>query len=326
MIRRAGIAVAFAAVVALVAWTVVLGPTGGGAQDAASAPDRLIYRGYTDAPQGTVLVSGEVWAGQIVLETRIAVGDQVKRDEVIAVLSNYPPYLALVHRYEGELAKAKLQREAMVSGYRNAEIAMQQVKVTSAETKANLKELELKRSGEPPDQKKFSLNVSQGKAQQELAKLKVLKETLATDLAVSEADIRATEAKLDEMRAHLEQGLVRSPIDGLVVEINARRGEKVEVAVAKIVDMSQIRVLVDVNEVNIGRIAVGQRVEVTFHGTKSIFGGAVARIPPVVKRLQRAVYALGNPGESRVVTVEIEFDNPESIPKVLGREAAVTFF
>ena len=62
-------------------------------------------------------------------ELRITDGQKVKRDEVIAVLSNYSKADVTVRSTEAELEKAKRQREAMVSGYRTAEIAMQEVVV-----------------------------------------------------------------------------------------------------------------------------------------------------------------------------------------------------
>ena len=51
---------------------------------------------------------------------------------MIAVLSNYSRADVTVRTTEAELEKAKRQREAMVSGYRTAEIAMQEVVVKSA--------------------------------------------------------------------------------------------------------------------------------------------------------------------------------------------------
>src|SRR3979490_800587 len=50
----------------------------------------LISRGYTDATTGTVVIAGDPGGGQTILELRIKDGQTVKRDEIIAVLSNYP--------------------------------------------------------------------------------------------------------------------------------------------------------------------------------------------------------------------------------------------
>ena len=116
---------------------------------------------------------------------------------MIAVLSNYSRADVTVRTTEAELEKAKRQREAMVSGYRTAEIAMQEVVVKSAAEELKLKNLEVARSGKPPDMKQLELNISQQSLEREQAKLRVMKETLATDLAQIDIDINITVAKLD---------------------------------------------------------------------------------------------------------------------------------
>ena len=115
------------------------------AQDAIKASGLLISRGFTDAPMGTVLLAGNPEGGSVLAELRVSEGQMVKRDEVIAVLSNYPKADVTVRTTEAELEKTKLQREAMVSGYRKAEIAQQEVVVKGKSEELKLKNLELQR-------------------------------------------------------------------------------------------------------------------------------------------------------------------------------------
>ncbi len=296
------------------------------AQDGIHPPGPLISRGYTDAPAGTALIAGDPAAGSVVLEMRVIDGQKVKRDEVIAVLSNYPLADTSVRTAEAELEKAKRQREAMVSGYRVAEIAMQEVVVKTAADENKLKALEMQRSGKPPDQKQLELNISQQNLEREQAKLRVMKESLATDLAQIDTDISIISAKLDNARTTREQALVRSPLDGVVVQIYAHQSERIsQNAIAKVVDMSQMRVLADVDEVQLNRIKPGGKVEVTFRGNPAIYRGKVARVAPTVKRMQRTEPDGGSATDARVVQVEIQLDDPSSLPQVLGRETRVTF-
>jgi Multidrug resistance efflux pump len=137
-----------------------------------------------------------------------------------------------VRSTEAELEKARRQREAMVSGYRTAEIAMQEVVVKSAAEETKLKALEVSRSGKPPDMKQLELNISQQSLEREQAKLRVMKETLATDLAQIDTDINIMTAKLDNARTDRERSLVRSPLDGVVIQIYTRQGERVSGAVS----------------------------------------------------------------------------------------------
>jgi len=296
------------------------------AQDGIRPTGPLISRGYTDAPAGTAVIAGDPASGQVVQELRVTDGQRVKKDEVIAVLSNFSKADVTVRSTEAELQKAKRQREAMVSGYRTAEIAMQEVVVRSASEEFKLKKLELTRSGKPPDIKELELNISQQSLEREQAKLRVMKETLATDLAQIDIDISITSARLDQARITREQGLVRSPIAGVVVQIYTRQGERIAPSgILKIVDMSQMRVLADVDEVHLGRVVPGGKVEVTFRGSPTVYRGTISRISPTVKRMQRIEPDGGSSTDARVVQVEIQLDDPSAMPQVLGRETRVTF-
>jgi len=297
------------------------------AQEAQAASGPLIARGNTDAPAGTASIAGDTTAGGgVLLELRVADGQKVKRDEVIAVLSNYPIADVSVRSDEADLEKSKRLREAMISGYRVAEIAEQEVVVKATAEENKLKVLELQRSGKPPDQKQLELNISEQKLEREQAKLKVMKETLATDLAQIDTDIGIKQATLDNARTTRERALVRSPIDGVVVQIWTRPGERIsQYGIAKIVDMSQMRVFADVDEVHLGRIKVDGKVEVTFRGSPTVYTGKISRISPAVKRMQRTEPDNGSSTDARVVQVEITLDDLSSMPQVLGRETRVTF-
>jgi len=319
-----GVAALFV-VAALVLWIAPTRQTSS-AQDAITPTGPLISRGYTDAPAGTVVVAGYPEGGGVLTELRVVEGQAVKRDEVIAVLSNYPKADVTVRTTEADLEKAQRQREAMNSGYRTAEIAMQEVVVRGKTEEVKLKTLELQRSGKPPDMKQLELNISQQDLEREKAKLRVMKETLDTDRAQNDTDIAIMSAKLDNSRTTREQALVRSPLNGVVVQIFTHQGERVSGnGIAKIVDMSQMRVLADVDELHIGRVAPGGRVEITFRGNPTVYRGKIARVAPTVKRMQRIEPDGGTSTDGRVVQVEIELDNPASMPQVLGRETRVTF-
>ncbi|MDP1965932.1 MAG: HlyD family efflux transporter periplasmic adaptor subunit [Reyranella sp.] len=296
------------------------------AQDGAKPATPLISRGYTDAPAGTAVIAGDPGGGAVLLELRITDGQKAKRDDIIAVLSNYPKADVAVRSTEAELSKAKQQREAMVSGFRTAEIAMQEV-VVKSETESNkLKALQMQRSGLPPDQKQLELNIAQQNLDREQMKLRVQKETLETDLSQIETEIKIITAKLDNARTNREQALVRSPLDGVVVQIYSRQGERVSASgIAKIVDLAQLRILADVDELHVGRVVPGGKVEVTFRGSPTVYKGKIARVAPTVKRMQRVEPDGGSSTDGRVVQVEIELDDPSSMPQVLGRETRVTF-
>lgn len=319
-----GIAVLFV-VAALALWIAPTRQTSS-AQDGVRPTGPLISRGYTDAPAGTVIIAGDPASGGVVQELRVAEGQKVKKDEIVAVLSNFTKADVTVRTTEARLEKHKRTRESMVNGFRTAEIAMQEVVVKSAEEELKLKKLEMTRSGKPPDQKQLELSISEQNLEREQAKLRVQKETLASDLAMTDIDINITTAQLDDARITREQSLVRSPVDGVVVQIFSRQGERVSAnGIVKIVDMSQMRVFADVDELHLGRVVTDGKVEVTFRGNATIYRGTIVRIAPSVKRMQRIEPDGGSSTDARVVQVEIKLDDAASMPQVLGRETRVTF-
>ncbi|MCC8431447.1 HlyD family efflux transporter periplasmic adaptor subunit [Reyranella aquatilis] len=318
-----------AAAVAVIALGMTFGlpdlPVGSAQNKSSEVHGPLISRGYTDAPAGTAIIAGDPVGGGVLSELRIKNGQAVKRDEIIAVLNNYAVADVEVRRIESEITKARRQRETMVSGYRTAEIALQEVSVKTAAEESRLKDLELSRSSAPPDQKQIQSTLSQQTLEREQAKLKFQKEVLAADLAQTESSIAILETKLEEAKVERELALVRSPLDGVVVDIYTRQGERISGrGIAKIVDLNQIRIFADVDELHLRTIKPGGKVEFTFQGSRTVHVGTITRTPLTVKRTKRSEADFGE-SNARLVEVEIKPDDPQSIPQMLGREARVIF-
>jgi len=296
-----------------------------------SAQDRpngqpLIARGYTDAAAGTVIVAGDPAGGQTVIELRIKDGQKVKKDEIVAVLSNYPTADTLVRIAEANLEKLKQTRQSMLTGPRAMQIAIDEKAIQTTIDNRKLQELMRQRSGKPPEEKALQVSISDRGFENQKASLDLAKRSLATDLELNAIDIANSEAKVESAKADREAALVRSPVDGLVAEIYTRQGEMIpgHLGIAKLVDMSQMHVLAEVDELHLPRLVPGAPVEVTFRGSSQVYKGRVVRAPMTVTRVKRSKADLGE-GSTHVVEAEIEFDDPASIPKMLEREARVTF-
>jgi multidrug resistance efflux pump len=317
-----------ALLVVIVALTMWMAPTRqtSSAQDGMRSDGPLISRGYTDAPAGTAVIAGDPGGGATLLELRIADGQKVKRDEVIAVLSNYPKADVALRMAEADLTKMQQSRETVLRGTRVAEIALQEAAIKSAIEENKLKALERMRSGRPLDQKELEASLAEQGVQRRQAQLQLAKQQLANEEVQTELDIANTMSRIDSARRTREEALVRSPLDGVVVQIFSRQGERVSGSgIAKIVDMSQLRVLADVDELHVSRVVPGGKVDITFRGNSTVYKGTIARVAPSVKRMQRVEPDGASSTDARVVQVEIEFDNPSSMPQVLGRETRVTF-
>lgn len=316
-----------AAAVAVVAVIVLFEPglRAGKAQDSTDPPGPLISRGYTGAPAGTVVIPGDPEGGHVLTDLKIVEGQKVKRGEIIAVLSNFPTADVLVRQAESELTRAAVQRKAMVSGHRTAEIAMQEATVKTAGEESKLKALELQRSSLPPDQKQLQNTISGQGLEREQARLRVQKEALANDIKQIDAQIPIISARLESAQATREQALVRAPVDGIVVDIFTRPGERISrFGIAKIVDLGELRIYADVDELHLGRLQPGSKVEFTFRGSPAVHRGTVVRRPLTVKRTKMSEADFGE-SSSRLAEVEIKPDDLNSFPLMLGREARVVF-
>ena len=322
----AGVTAALCVVAVLVLWVAPSHETSG-APGGPGPAEALTSRGYTDAPTGTAVIGGNPWSGGAVLkELRVKENQKVKKGEIIAVLSNYPLADISVRTAEAELDKAERARETMTTGYRVSLVEMQEMALKTMAEQVKLQALELSRTNGPPDVKNLQLEMSKTALDRQKAKLQVMKESLASSLAQSDADLKVLRANVDNARVVREQSLVRSPLDGVVVQVYARPGERVaQTGIAKIVDMSQVRVIADVDEQHMDRARVGAKVDVTFRGSADTYPGRISRVVPVVKRMQRIEPDGGTTTDAPVVQVEVELDNPSTMPQVLGREAKVTF-
>jgi multidrug resistance efflux pump len=285
----------------------------------------LISRGYTDAPSGTVTVAGDPLGGATLIELRIKDGQTVKEGEIIGVLSEYPRADIAVRTAEASLEKLQQVRETMTKGSRVTEIGLAEDNIAQTIERNRLRVLELQRSGKPPDQKEIELSLSEQNLEKQRTNLVLQKQTLAADLAINAIDIANAKAVLDRALANRESALVRSPIDGVVVQIFTRQGERVGgYGIAKIVDMRKLRVLAEVDELHLDRLVPGARVEITFRGSPTVYTGKVVRSPMTVTRVKRSKADLGE-GSAHQVEAEIEFDDPTKIPQMLERETRVVF-
>ncbi len=309
------------------AW-LLSGPKPSSAQETAKAANQqpLLARGYTDAPEGTVVIAGDPAGGSVLSELKVKDGQKVKKGDVVAVLSNFARADVSLRIAEADLAKLKQTGEFVLRGTRQADIALQEAQLKTSIEQHKLDALLRNRAGKAPDVRELEAAIAEQGLERQKVRLQLAKTTLANDLAQHEIDLANTQSRVDSAKRTLEDALVRTPIDGVVVQIFTREGERVSPnGIVKIVDMSRLRVLADVDELNVGRLKVGGKVDVTFRGNNDVYKGTIERIAPTVKRMQRVEPDGGSSTDARVVQVEITIDDPASMPQVLGRETRVTF-
>ena len=314
-----------AAVAMGVAWIARSQQAANGSASMLQATGPLLARGFTDAPSGTVMIANDPNGGWVLKELRIREGQWVRRGEVIAVLANYPVYEVNVRIAENNLRKVEKLRDTVLKGTRVVDLQLQEDALKSAIENDRLQTKRRQRTGKPLEEKELEVWLARESLKTQEESLALSRRRLEIDLMQNAVDIVIHKAAVDQALRNRDDTLVRSPIDGVVTQINSRPGELVShLGIAKVVDMKQLRVFATVDELHLPRLKPGAPVEVTFRGSPTVYKGRVAIAPITVKREKRSEADFGV-ASVRQIEVEIRADDGVTFPEILGREARVKF-
>lgn len=131
------------------------------------------------------------------------------------------------------------------------------------------------------------------------------------------AATRQIEAQLAKMRIH-------SPIDGVVMQRHANRGETVNpgAPLLTIANLDRLRVEAEVDEYDTAKIALGAKVKVKAEGfAGNGWPGRVEEIPDAVVPRRLRPQDPGRPSDTRVLLVKVALD--EATPLKLGQRVEV---
>jgi HlyD family secretion protein len=144
----------------------------------------------------------------------------------------------------------------------------------------------------------------------------------------TEGQLNVARAELLAAEAVIEKMAIRSPIDGTVLQVNARAGELAGPTAAQplvlVGDVSALRVRAELDERDIGEVKAAQPVLVratAFRGRE--FAGKVAAIAPIVDAGR--INARGQRNLSDVNVVEVLVDLIEPGPLTVGMKVDVYF-
>lgn len=133
----------------------------------------------------------------------------------------------------------------------------------------------------------------------------------------AQASVEQLQSALKEARTRLADTVIRAPMSGVVTQRYIESGELVTSGVAtfssgmplvQIADLSRMRIKLQVNEVDIGKVRVGQKVEIRLDALRDeVFEGKVRKVAPA-----SAVAQQGAPGGAVIkFPVEVEIEKPD---------------
>ena len=143
----------------------------------------------------------------------------------------------------------------------------------------------------------------------------IVLDKMKDDLFISETRISKLQSAIDAINVDLEQTQLKSPIDGIVLQILVREGERPNSSGVINVGANQLmEALIEVYESDIDRVKVGQSVDLISEngGFNGSLRGQVSLISPQVR--QRRVLATDPTGDadSRIVEVRVKLNNASS--------------
>jgi len=220
-------------------------------------------------------------------------GDQVKRGQILAELEN-ADYRAQVSSAEAQVLQREAELRKVINGARAAERREALSSVREAEAVMNNARSEMERrqklfaagviSREEADRFAKEFDVAQARYEETRQRHKLVDDAAREeDQSVAEANVAAAKAGLEQARAVLAKSFVRSPIDGTALRKHHRTGESVSNfsttpdPIFTLGDTQALRVRVDVDEVDVSKLAVGQRAYVMAdaYGSQKFWGHVV---------------------------------------------------
>jgi HlyD family secretion protein len=99
--------------------------------------------------------------------------------------------------------------------------------------------------------------------QAEASLAKLLRGGSEEELQIAEAQVEQALISLEEAQDNLESASLTAPFDGMVTAVHVAIGERASGLAIEMVDPATLRVVLDVDEIDIGAIRVGQRSIVT---------------------------------------------------------------
>ena len=158
----------------------------------------------------------------------------------------------------------------------------------------------------------------------------IVLDEMKDNLVILEARMLKLESSIKAINFDLEQTHLKSPIDGIVLQILAREGERPNSSGVLNVGANQsMEALIEVYESDIDRVVMGQVVDLISEngGFRGSLRGQVNMISPQVR--QRRVLSTDPTGDadSRVVEVRVKLDNAsvEKVSHLTGMKVIARF-
>ena len=249
----------------------------------------LEYTGTT-IPFRTVSLRSQI-EGQV-LELNVDVGDDIKQGQIVAQI-DYVLLKTTLKQAQAELAALKSEVARATSQISNARVEVEKARLELLQAQADAKRQEkLLKEGAIAKQ---TAEQTRTTARTNVQVLRATQEKVRTEqqaLAIAKGRLSAQVAVVAQAKKRKSYGQVKSPITGVVLEKITEPGNLLQAGneIIKIADFSRIKVVVEVSELELANIQLGQSVKVRLDAfPEEKYIGSVTRISPAADATARLV-------------------------------------
>lgn len=189
--------------------------------------------GLVEASSDNISIGTPV--NRIVKNVTVQVGQEVKKGEVLFTLENQDLQADLAAReIEFEIAQSKLKKMEALPRSEDVAAAQSALRNTQAEMSQAQNQYEMVQglqhsralSLQEINRRKFNFEQAQARSQEAQANLDKIKAgAWKPDLDIAFLEIKQAKTNIDRVQAEIERTIIRSPIDGKVLQIRIHEGE-----------------------------------------------------------------------------------------------------
>ena len=215
---------------------------------------------------------------------------------------------ATVSRLESERRNAQIEDNRYQSLYQQGAISA---------SERDSKRLTLDTAEQRLQEAQAELNRTRSTSPQELNKaratLSQIAEVRPVEVEADRVEVRRAIASMKQAKANLNEAYVRSPQDGVVMDIHTRAGEVVsDDGIAEIGQTKQMVAVAEVYQSDVSKVRPGQQVRVTSDSIPGKLQGTVERIGSQVRRQEIVNTDPSTNIDSRVVEVHVALNDTSS--------------
>lgn len=298
-----------------------------------------------------------------IIKLMVKEGDLVKQGQVIAILDSYDRSVATLRQVQGQAQESDRNLAKVRAGAKNGEIVAQQgnvlaaasnIKSTEANTARIQAELEIAirdynrflqvykegaisqtvldtyrlrvetlrgqfvQAQQQTQQAKFQLSQSEGI-------LSSVSEVRPTDVQFAEAQLQTAILNIEKAQVDLDLSQVRAPINGQVIKINTKVGEVVSQTngVIDLGNTSQMYVVAEIYETDIGKIKVGQTATIV---SEAFQGEIAGKVDSLGLRIAKNDVLGTDPAaktDVRIIEVKIKLDDSKKVSGLTNLQVRV---